>query len=472
MALSEVSETNIRRNSIMRSPQAALTDTDKIPVSSSNSLGISANSVQRMLKTTTELGDIGVFSPRPFPQLPVSQSQIVRRRSSSLGSSFNGAHHLGAGAHRQQTRPSKHRLSRKDTTISNTTSYRSGHRARGQRQPPPHGARQYGPRYVPASHVLYNRRSSTTLRSHDGISGLRVQSPHAYTVGELAQRADSPAYNEMQELQRRPLYNRTASFASSPSSNYFWPTSRRASGYNPEYNQSVSSFTRSPSPAFFPGWPSVRSSPYPSRTVTPVSLRLPSPTTVPLSRQDGPYRLPRSPTGLSSPMYYDYSESFGDDGTTTSRQDSTIFSLPFNLEETIHEHEPAPVIRQAQTPFGIVQGSVFVPSELPTEASRRDSSGSQVEQLPRPTASPNPLTMADVSKDHSKMDCKDGKVGFPSPPMTMPVEKIIMLTRGYSRGMHQTLTSRRYLKQVSRNIFELSQRKLTLHLHMKFWRTR
>lgn len=416
MALAELSETNIRRNSIMRSTPVALTDTDKIPVSSSNSLEVSANSVQRMLKTTTELGDIGPFSARPSPQLPVSQSQIIRRRSSSLGSSFNGTHRLGAGAHRQQSRPSKHRLSRKDTTISNTTSYRSGHHAPGQRQPLPHGARQYGPRYVHASHGLYNRRSSTTLRSHDGISGLRVEAPYAQAFGGFAERANSPAYNEMQGLDQRPFYNRTASFASSPSSNYFWPHSRRTSGYNPEYNQSVSSFTRSPSPAFFPGWPCVRSSPYPSRTVTPVSLRLPSPTTVPLSRQDGPNRLPRSPTGMSSPMYYDYSESFGDDGTTTSRQDSTIFSLPFNLEETIHEHEPSPVIRQAQTPFGIVQGSVFVPSELPTEANRRDSgnsSGSQVEQLPSPTASLCPLTVATVPEDHSKMSCKDSNVGSP-----------------------------------------------------------
>ena len=423
MALTEVSETNIRRNGIVLPLPIASTDTDKIPISSSNSLEVSASSIQRMLKTTTELGDISVFSARPS-QLSVSQSQIIRRRSSSLGSSFNSTRYQGAGAHRQLSHPSKHRLSRKDTTISNTTSYGSGHRPRGLRQPPPHVARQYGPRYALASHGLYNRRSSTTLRSHDGITGLRKQSSYALGPGEGAGRADSLAYNEMHGLHPRPFYYDTSSFASSPSSNYFWPNYRRASVYNPEYNRSVSSFARSPSPAFLPGCSSVRSSPYPSRTVTPVSLRLPSPPTVPLSRQDGPNRLPRSPTGLSSPTYYDYSESFEDAGNTTSRQDSTIFSLPFNLEATIHEHEPAPVIRQAQTPFGIVQGSVFVPSELPTEANRCDheeGSGAPAQQLQSRTASLEPLTVVGVPK--SGMDTKESKVGSQSLLMTMLVER-------------------------------------------------
>ena len=345
-------------------------------MSSNSTVEISASSVQSMLKTTTEIDDIGLLPRRPSSRPsrpPLSDSQRLRRRSSFLLAPSNDKYPRTDGSwpsRSLQHRQFPHGIPRKDIANPGFPSKRQRYRPDGSGNWSLYN-QSYGPRYGPGSR-LYSRRSSATLRSHDYTSRFLSQTAHPDSIQDQGHRAVSPAYSEAQAYNPRYPFNRTPSLASSPSSSFYWQSTHRGSGYNTDCNHSTPSFA-SPSPGFSPGYPSVRSSPYPSRTVTPVSLRLPSPPTVPMQGYDTAFRMQRSPSTSSTPVYYDYSETFGEDGHFFSRQDLSLVSLPFNLEETIHEHGPPPVIRQAQTPFGTVPGSMFVPSELPTEVDWRDN---------------------------------------------------------------------------------------------------
>ena len=331
MVLTEVSETDIRRNGQPRSPEG------KIAVAMERTLGpnsaaanVGTTAVQSMLKTGTELGDLGLYPANPPIHLMRTNSRMPRRRSGSFDVPSNARleqNMVFKVPRRPRPRPTFNGMARHDTigsTHSNLTSYSNGHRRHPRHFPGPaepfyRRSLGQGPR------SLQSHRSTITLRSYDGPLASRSQSPLAFpaTLSRMSHRAVSPALSDT-----RSAYGRAASVISSPPSFFHTQT------YNPQYSRSVSSSRRSPSPAL-------------------------------------------------TTQYFDYTESFlEEEDEQEYGQDQAMMPLPFTIEATIHEHEPPPIIRQAQTPFGTVPGSMFVPSELPTGANRRSSEESPPKHQP------------------------------------------------------------------------------------------
>ena len=113
------------------------------------------------------------------------------------------------------------------------------------------------------------------------------------------------------------------------------------------------------------------------------SLRLPSPAVQPAYAGAARCQSNRS-AGSTTPLYYDYSESFAEVGSVSSDPDLSMPPIPFNIDQTILDNESAPLLRHAQTPFGTVPGSTVQPSEMPTESNQslgENSRTSNVTQL-------------------------------------------------------------------------------------------
>jgi hypothetical protein len=72
------------------------------------------------------------------------------------------------------------------------------------------------------------------------------------------------------------------------------------------------------------------------------------------------------------PAYYDYSESFYGQEEHLPLAGPAERPIPM-LNQVIHEDVPTPFHREAQTPFGIRDGSRFQPVELPTKHNRKAS---------------------------------------------------------------------------------------------------
>jgi hypothetical protein len=309
----------------------------------------------------------------------------TRRRSGSFDSSFPSA----LPRHRSRTlrskaqihneprqMPSLSTLSRQDTIRSNLTSYRNNPRVR-QRNSRPYSYRMEGMASPPVGpHGLYSHRSLITLRSQKDFSSVRSNSPvgHPQRLRAPGYRATSPAYSDalshrydFQPNDYRPASVGTA--GSSPVSSF--PRPPGMPGYFPHMNSSMPSFARFPSPAVQAPQYRYRRSPFPSRTSTPLSM----------SKRE----LQRSPTGSSTPQYYDYTESFEEEGCFFSDINASANSLPFNIDQTILENQLAFNPRRAQTPFGNMSGSAFRPAELPTNHSRttgEQSKHSSVANIP------------------------------------------------------------------------------------------
>jgi hypothetical protein len=359
MPLSEISA-NVRRNGI----QAQTTH--------KTSRGQSPDKIKRdvvssMLRTATETGDVGQFSSRPS-RLPRSTSRLpAPSRSSSLNPP--------ATSLRQSTRrpiprydsrrlprpvPSFSALSRQDTVRSNLTSSHTDPRTRYRGAPrAPYG---FDRRPSPATSGLYSHSSFATLR---GRPGYRPVSPACSDAQSM------PTYN------RGPGFHRAASVATAASS--------PASMFNPDapyfyrdFNQSASSLSRFPSPAMPGAYPGMRRSPFPSRNATPVSASLHYPTRHPNGSLESFHTMHRSVTGSTIPVYYDYTEAFEGDFCHFPAEDVGISPL-FSADHTIPEQEPARHTRQAQTPFGMMEGSVFKPCEMPTHHNRTHSEESKQE---------------------------------------------------------------------------------------------
>jgi hypothetical protein len=338
---------------------------------------LAPDAVQSMLKTTTEMGDIGQFSVRP--SLPRSGSRMLalRRRSGSFDSTFipalsrHRSRPLRSSAqthHGPRQVPSSATLSRQDTIRSSLTSYRNNPRAR-QRNVRPYPSRIEGaasPRVGPPS--LYTHRSLVTLRSRKDFPSMRSVSPvgHTRRLCKPSYRATSPAYSDAlpQNYNFQLDYHRSESVGtpgSSPVSAF--PRFAGVPGYFPPVNSSMASFVRFPSPAVQPRHYRPRRSPFPSRTNTPASGSI--------------REMQRSPTGSTIPQYYDYTEAFAEEGCFSSDIGASANSLPFNMDQTILENEPPSHPRRAQTPFGTMPGSAFYPAELPTKHNRTTSEQSK-----------------------------------------------------------------------------------------------
>ena len=356
--------------------------------------------VKSMLRTTTELGDSAQFSTRP-PRVPRSGSRIqsTRPRSGSFDSSFASAlHHRRSPPRPHAARrryaprptPSLPGISSQGTIRSNLTGYHPNPRSRRR------GGRRYDPRGLedltsPTSgmHGLYSHRSLVTLRSRRDFPRLHSSSPFPYHPhsGTVDIRSGSPALSDAHSSFQlyRSRFCRHGSFATAASSPVsLYPTHQAPLGYRPDLNGSFASLTRLPSPAVPPISYTPSGQRIPSRSSTPHSMSMLDPRFRSSVGTHSTPGLPKSPTGSSTPYYYDYTESFVEEGCFSPDPAESMAPLPMNMNQTIMEDGPPPVFRHAQTPFGTRPGSKFQPSELPTQHNCRPSelSKGQVE-LPK-----------------------------------------------------------------------------------------
>lgn len=386
MPLTEISP-NVRRHGSQRSGLQA--GPSPSPETSSS---MPPRGIQSMLRTTTETGNIGQFSVKPS-RLPRAASRLAmaRPRSGSFDSSFVRLRHPNiipdrGRARRQGPRQMRSfaNLPRPDTIRSNMTTLNPRSRMRVL-VPYPHDLEGLASPSL-GSRSLYSHRSLMTLRSQRDYRSMHSNSPGgpAAQMRWPVQRIPSPAFTEMPGYgpRFRPPYSRAGSVASSPSSAY--PNHRSNLSHIPDMNNSYTSFARLPSPAMPLSYAGTARSRPASRTPTPGSFRDPRGASN-ISLASSMRGVPRSPAGSSAPAYYDYSEFFVEEDYFPPNGVQSVTSLPFGIDQTIHEHDPLPTHRRAQTPFGIRPGSAYNPAELPTSHNRTSS---EVPKLSSPAISP------------------------------------------------------------------------------------
>ena len=347
-----------------------------------------ASAIQSMLKTTTELGDLGQLSSRPQRRMPRSGSrfQSTRPRSGSFDTSFASAlrherppHIRRPGRYHGPRHPtSSSGLSARNISRSNLSSYTNNSRRRRF----PDGPHPYPMQGLasPASISgdLHSQRSLVTLRSQRDMRSMHSKSPVGYRglLSRNPYRASSLASSDWRSLTHSPRagFRRapsTATMASSPAS--MFPRRRGLPGYRQDMNHSYASLARLPSPALS----SVRHSP-----LSPYDPSLHPPT--PLSAVQNPLGkvtvnavsavgMSRSPTASTTPNYYDYSESFVEENCFSPDGQPDDSLPPFTMDQLVLKDVPTPPLRHAQTPFGMRQGSSFAPAELATGHNRRPS---------------------------------------------------------------------------------------------------
>lgn len=343
--------------------------------------------VQSMLKTTTELGDLGQLGIGTS-RLPRSGSRIQssRVRSGSFDTSFASAirHHRSPYIHHNQGRHhgprpvhSTSTLSARYDSRSNLRSY--AHSSRSRRYPSSHHA--YPLRGLASdSPSLYTHRSLVTLRSNRDVYSIRSASPSGPPprLHRPPHRAASPAFTDdrvqhapHQRFIRAPSVGTVASAASSA-----YPRRDPYGGLHQDLNSSYISLRRFPSPAY----PYVQARSYSGRAApaaghTPVgSFRAATPFAGSATSLTG---IPQSPSGSTTPAYYDYSESFTEEDPLPLLEYEVAEESTPTLNQIILENVPTPFHRHAQTPFGVREGSRFHPIELPTRHNRRPSENSK-----------------------------------------------------------------------------------------------
>ena len=359
MPLTEVSA-NVRRNGSHSQKPAHASSQSQSPNK------VKPDAVSSMLRTSTETGDVGQFSARPS-RVPRSASRIpTRRRSGSLNAPATSLRPSTRrpipryDSHRPpRTVPSCSALSRHDTVLTGLTSYHSNPRTRRRgASRVPNG---FGRRPSPAAAMnLHSHPSFLTL---PGRLGYRPVSPAVSDAHSM------PAYSRAPGFHRAPS---VATAASSPGSMF----NRDLLCSSREVNNSTSSLSRFPSPSMPGAYPAIRRSPFPSRNATPVSAWLHNPTRQHNGSVESFHTVQRSGTGSTTPVYYDYTEAF-EEYCQFPVPEMPISNL-FSADHTIPEQEPGRLTRQAQTPFGMVEGSVFKPCEMPTQHNRTHSSQSKL----------------------------------------------------------------------------------------------
>lgn len=386
MPLSEISN-NVRRST------SNVRDKTASDAASASTPSLPPRAVQSMLKTSTELGDLGRFALRPS-RLPRSGSRLhsSRPRSGSFDASFasalrherssharrHGRHHHHQPHHGSRPTVSSSGFSARNVSQSNLSSYTNASRRR--RYPPgPHpyplqGLASPGP----SQRSLHHHRSLITLRSHGSMappSPMMRRGPGP--MGGPPYRAGSPAYSEIRYMSHSPQpgFIRAPSVGAIGSSpGPVFPRHHGLPGYRPDLNASYTSLSRMPSPAISYRGPSPYAVHAPIRTSTP-SPGFAQPQYPTLSH-NSLAAMPRSPTGSSIPQYYDYSESFVEENCFSPDAVQDPGQPPLNMDQTILESVPSPA-RDAQTPFGTKEGSSFLPVELPTSHNRRLSEHSK-----------------------------------------------------------------------------------------------
>ena len=372
MPLTEIPATDIRRNASLTQPPSRYTsELEAAPISGKRSMEETA--IQSMLRVNTETGDIGRFSVRAS-RIPRPGSRRPRRKSGSFDSTLTTRSQSRPPTVRSiehqpykytRSRPSFSGLSRQDTVASSQTSHhnRRRPRVRGQRSLGLEGLASPPP---VLSHGFQSHRSLVTLRSQtDGAShGSQSPFPYPARLRRPSYRAASPAFSDAQYAPYSSGSADPRAGSVGPMSSPMFPPSTRPQFHRTDKNRSVSSLQRFPSPSISNGHYPSSKSPYPSTSATPVSYRIPSPA-LPIQNWNGIHGLQRSDTSSTTPIFFDYSESYTPDTEQNPRPDTSKASLSFTPKPYIAEYETTPRIRNAQTPFGILPGSIFSPSELP-----------------------------------------------------------------------------------------------------------
>lgn len=390
--LTEVSETDVRRNASTRRPLLPPTGLRSSPAKPKTSQENDA--IQNMPNMDLDTGNGGKFSVCPS-QMRKDNSQTSCQQSSSSGSVSTSSRPWGQQPslqvvdgykqHGPRSKASSHGLSQQGTVRSVRTSHHNGRRPRIR------GQRSYGygfetyANHPPVSYGFHTHRSLMTLRGQGDPTTLQPQASFPYVAHRQPSsiRVPSPAFSDTHVALYPPLppYHRSVSAGPDTPSH---PPQYRPPFYGPDINRSVSSLQRFPSPVISNGGYPTRRSPYPSRSVTPVPSAFAGPPLVPRQSWEGHYRMYKTSYASMAPAYYDYSESYHHRASPSVTTNASVASLPAHAGYNTQEDDFTPHARQARTPFGFMPGSIFNPSELSaspkpvppsaTDATRRRSS--------------------------------------------------------------------------------------------------
>lgn len=310
--------------------------------------------VAGMLRTDTEVGDIGVFAHRPrVPRSNTQSSFATQSRATASSSVLPGRYLRPAPEHHARSDVGGQQGFRRNGSVRSSISgyhYAPRTRRSGNR-PLPH-SRQY-----PTQRNLHSHRSLASLRSAAARVG--PASPYFQPY-----RTASPAISNVYEY-RHAHRSRNGSFRSDPASpGSIYTNVRSLHDYRLEHNASVASFRPLPSPLIG----SNRSLPPRrmsiSRTMTPVSV-----TRQYNQSQNTSASEPASPTESIVPFYYDYSESFHGRDALSSPEIPAMSNSSACREGV----DDACIEADALLPLVGQQGTLLSPVELPIKHNRRPS---------------------------------------------------------------------------------------------------
>lgn len=370
--LTEVSEFDIRRNKPCRKHSQPSTRLRPSPLKLK--MNQEENETYGLPPPGIETGDISHFPARSL-ESSMSNSQASCRRSGSFESVVarqppwgqQYPMHLanGNGYYGSAPRPSR-KVSNQESGKSVKKSYHIGQRPRmrGQRSYVSEYEGSTNPSAIP--YGFQSHRSLRTLRSHNNSASYQSQAHFPYLTQSRASssRIDSPAFSDL-HAGVHPSMSSYGHSASVRPNTPTYLTQQRHPFHNTDMNRSVSSLQRFPSPAMSNGCYSMRRSPFPSRSTTPVPLAFSSSSVISNQSWESFHRPHRSLNTLMPPTYYDYSEPYMQEPPPSVRTNPSTISLPVYVDHEIQEDESTSHIRQAQTPFGLLPGSIFSPCELP-----------------------------------------------------------------------------------------------------------
>jgi hypothetical protein len=347
---------------------------------------IPPSSIQSMLRLTTETGELGEFSIKP-PRVPRGGMKVSFTRSESHVSKDGLARPprtLSPHPHRHHRPPDRRpspTIIRQNVLGSDLISHQSHSRGTSQVS---------AQNLYDLEGMIHQLPQRNALPHHKSVGSLRQQqprprSPYAYParLRRHGYRSPSPSIASDRPYGGYPPRGSSIRTASPPS---VYLQRRLPPGYFSGFNQSATSLLKSPSSGPGPahGIPDFNSSPLPSRANTPLSHMIPTPFA---SRAPTPIPSPSPHISLSSlnaatlrlggsapgsvaspspsPLYYDYTEGFYDDGPHY-RNNSSKLSLPLSsVGQTIPENVVD--FKPENQQFG----SSSRPAELPVPSFRR-----------------------------------------------------------------------------------------------------
>lgn len=339
----------------------------------------SLKSIQNMLKTSTEIGNLSLFDLRrpyvprslscgyPLHQFsdsvpwsitnPITNQNLhgTRRSHISTGSGFsshfsqtssNGLVPSGLSIQQQSCRPRK-----------------GNHPDRRRFRPNP-----------TTPHELYSHRSVNTLRSCRDVHSTYSSSPSTYGHHKRRQNRPVPSFSLSETM--LPGYDhlstnsRIRKFGPYSSPGSFRRVRQSMTPVDSGRNESLSSILRLPSPLLTYS-ENLQRGDCQSRSTTPRSFTLHKFSTVPPTKDISTQKTNTPASGPHTPRYYDYSESFDDGDGVPIAPETGVHMGKENIFKKLDQ--PLKRAKLAQTPYGVRPGSTFRPTELPTLHNRTPS---------------------------------------------------------------------------------------------------